>query len=201
MAVDFRELEQFRDKIQKIGEQGASRLCDDCTKELAARLLKKVIKRTIVGKAAMKKPGKEDMYTTVTSENGEKSEFLSEEGARYEKYWEGYSGGTLRRGWTANGMIGIDAVRNNNYTSIPVNVMSSDHRIAVINQVSYAAYYEYGHRQEPGRYVPALGKRLKASWVPGRFPLRDSEAELDAVAQRVVDQKVQQYLEKELGHE
>ncbi len=22
-------------------------------------------------------------------------------------------------------------------------------------------YVEYGHRQEPGRYVPAIGKRLK----------------------------------------
>lgn len=29
MAVDFRELEQFRDKIQKIGEHGAAELCND----------------------------------------------------------------------------------------------------------------------------------------------------------------------------
>ena len=27
--------------------------------------------------------------------------------------------------------------------------------------MEYASYVEYGHRQEPGRYVPALGKRLK----------------------------------------
>ena len=33
--------------------------------------------------------------------------------------------------------------------------------------VEYAPYVEYGHHQEPGRYVPALGKRLVASYVAG----------------------------------
>lgn len=33
----------------------------------------------------------------------------------------------------------------------------------------YAQYYEYGHRQTPGRYVPQIGKRLKAQFVKGRF--------------------------------
>lgn len=34
--------------------------------------------------------------------------------------------------------------------------------------VSYAPYVELGHAQQPGRYVPALGKRLKASHVDGK---------------------------------
>lgn len=199
MAVDFRELEQFRDKIQRIGEHGAAELCNDCAKELSARLLRKAIKRTPVGVPGMEKPDKDHMYTTVTSENGKKRKFLSAEGEAYQQYWGGYAGGTLRRGWTANGVAGTDAVKN--VESIPVNVMSSNHRIMIINQIAYASYVEYGHRQQPGRYVPALGKRLKASWVPGRFMLRDSEVELDAIAQKVVDKKVKQYLERELGHE
>jgi hypothetical protein len=199
MAVDFRELEQFRDKIQKIGEHGAAELCNDCAKELSARLLRKVIKRTPVGVPGMEKPDKDHMYTTETGESGKKKKFLSAEGATYQQYWGGYAGGTLRRGWTANGVAGTDAVKN--VGSIPINVMSNDHRIAIINQVSYAMYVEYGHRQQPGRYVPALGRCLKASWVPGRFMLRDSVTELDATAQKVVDQKVKQYLKKELGHE
>lgn len=199
MAVDFRELEQFRDRIRQIGEHGAAELCNDCVKELSARLLRKVIKRTPVGVPGMEKPDKEHMYTTVTSESGKKRKFLSAEGEAYQQYWGGYAGGTLRRGWTVNGIPGGDAAKNAG--SIPVNVMSNDHRIAIINQVSYAMYVEYGHRQQPGRYVPALGKCLKASWVPGRFMLRDSEVELDAIAQQVVDKKVKQYLEKELGHE
>ena len=32
--------------------------------------------------------------------------------------------------------------------------------------VYYAPYVEFGHTQEPGRYVPAIGKRLVSSYVP-----------------------------------
>ena len=38
--------------------------------------------------------------------------------------------------------------------------------------VEYAPYLELGHRQQPGRFVPAIGKRLKASWVAPRPFLR-----------------------------
>lgn len=34
--------------------------------------------------------------------------------------------------------------------------------------VLYAPYVEIGHHQTPGRYVPAIGKRLVASYVPGK---------------------------------
>lgn len=36
----------------------------------------------------------------------------------------------------------------------------------------YAPHVEYGHRQTPGRYVPAIGKRLVASYVPGQHFFR-----------------------------
>ena len=36
----------------------------------------------------------------------------------------------------------------------------------------YARHVEYGHRQQPGRFVPAIGKRLKRSWVPGQAYLK-----------------------------
>lgn len=36
----------------------------------------------------------------------------------------------------------------------------------------YAPHVEFGHRQEPGRYVPAIGKRLKASYVEGQYFLK-----------------------------
>lgn len=40
------------------------------------------------------------------------------------------------------------------------------------SNVEYAPYVELGHHQEPGRYVPALGRRLVASWVDGKPYLR-----------------------------
>ena len=47
------------------------------------------------------------------------------------------------------------------------------------------AYVEYGHRQQPGRYVPAIGKRLKKGWVEGKFMLTISEQEIQKIAESV----------------
>lgn len=41
-------------------------------------------------------------------------------------------------------------------------------KTTIYNNVKYAAHVEYGHRQTPGRYVPAIGKRLKKDFVPGK---------------------------------
>ena len=60
----------------------------------------------------------------------------------------GKTGGTLRRGWVVSRVK-----KTGNYYAITVS-----------NSVLYAMYVEYGHRQEPGRYVPAINARLKASW-------------------------------------
>lgn len=44
--------------------------------------------------------------------------------------------------------------------------------IEIGTPVYYAPYVELGHSQQPGRYVPKIGKRLKASWVEARPFLR-----------------------------
>lgn len=38
----------------------------------------------------------------------------------------------------------------------------------------YAPHVEYGHRQQVGRYVPALGKRLVQPYVRGRYFLKNN---------------------------
>lgn len=40
--------------------------------------------------------------------------------------------------------------------------------------IHYAPHVEYGHRQKIGRYVPQIGKRLKASFVPGQYFLKNA---------------------------
>lgn len=72
--------------------------------------------------------------------------------------------GGLRRSWNANGP----------------NYGGSGWTITLINNADYASYVEEGHRQTPGRFVPALGKRLKASWVPGQFFMRRSLAAVNS---------------------
>lgn len=46
------------------------------------------------------------------------------------------------------------------------------------NNAKYSRFVEYGHRQQPGRYVPAIGKRLKNAWVEGTFYNRKSAEQL-----------------------
>lgn len=53
-------------------------------------------------------------------------------------------------------------------------------QITVYNNVKYAAHVEYGHRQEVGRFVPAIGKRLKRPFVPGRHMLERAVDQVDA---------------------
>ena len=43
---------------------------------------------------------------------------------------------------------------------------------AIGTTVEYAPYVELGHHQQPGRYVPAIKKRLVKSWVPAKPYLR-----------------------------
>ncbi|MFR2023565.1 MAG: HK97 gp10 family phage protein [Clostridia bacterium] len=88
-----------------------------------------------------------------------------------EEYWPGYRGGSLRDAWTI----------------LPIEKHGEQYTVTIINNLEYASYVEYGHRQTPGCYVPALGKTLKASWVKGRFMLTISEQEVKTLAPSILN--------------
>lgn len=102
----------------------------------------------------------------------------------------GKNGGTLRRGWTGGKNIGAEAYAR----SLPIAKTGSAYTVEVINPVEYASYVEFGHRQTPGRFVPAIGKRLKESWVEGQYFLTVSEEELKRMAPEVIQRKLDQLL-------
>lgn len=43
-----------------------------------------------------------------------------------------------------------------------------DSSVYIGTNVEYAPSIEYGHKQQVGRYVPAIGKRLKRAFVPAK---------------------------------
>ena len=86
---------------------------------------------------------------------------LTEEGDLVES---GKQGGELKRAWLWD-------------NTLEVSHTGGVYKVEVKNSKEYASYVEYGHRQEPGRYVPAIAKQLKSSWVKGRFMLTKSEEE------------------------
>lgn len=139
IKVQFDGLKEFQKIIEEMEkEKEKEQLMIDTIKELAARLLRKVIKRT-------------------PSDTG-----------------------NLRRNWV------VSDVRKN----------GENYEIEVSNSTEYASYVEFGHRQTPGRFVPAIGKRLKKSWVKGKFMLTISENELQKQAPAVIEKKITEWLKK-----
>ena len=76
-------------------------------------------------------------------------------------------------GGTAEGHAKTN-IRDNNsvISSRLINSMThqkvDESTVAIGTDVEYAIYVELGHNQQPGRYVPAIGKRLVASHVAAK---------------------------------
>lgn len=170
VKINFKELENFSKQLEKLAEE-TRWVIAELANEIAARLLRKVIKRTPVGK----KPFGKDVKKTVNVKVGKKRRaFLTREGAILEQHWSGYVGGTLRRGWDLG----------------PITKSGETYSVEVFNSVEYASYVEYGHRQTPGKFVPQIGKKLKKGWVQGQFMLTISEKEIGENLEVIIERKL-----------
>ena len=192
IKVQFDGLKEFQKIIEEM-EKEKEQLMIDTIKELAGRLLRKVIKRTPVsspnfGIATYKRDNKKKGIKkgdTVYDKKGRarvlktKTVSYKKDGKTISKTYGG-QGGTLRKNWT------VSDVRKN----------GENYEIEVSNSAEYASYVEFGHRQTPGRFVPAIGKRLKKSWVKGKFMLTISENELQKQAPAVIEKKITEWLKK-----
>nr|DAJ29950.1 MAG TPA: type I neck protein [Caudoviricetes sp.] len=192
IKVQFDGLKAFQRVIEEM-EKEKEQLMIDTIKELAGRLLRKVIKRTPVsspnfGIATYKRDNKKKGIKkgdTIYDKKGRarvlktKTVSYKKDGKTISKTYGG-QGGTLRKNWT------VSDVRKN----------GENYEIEVSNSTEYASYVEYGHRQAPGRFVPAIGKRLKKSWVKGKFMLTISESELQKQAPAVIEKKITEWLKK-----
>lgn len=171
---DFKQLEKLTMQLEEMSKFDVENFCKDVARELAARLLRKVIKRTPVGKGT---------FETV---DGKKVTITN--------------GGTLRRGWTANTQSeaegGKVADAKTYANSLKIAKMGDTFVIIVKNPVDYSSYVEFGHRQEPGRYVKAIGKKLKKAWVAGTFMLTISEKELEAQLPKIIERKLSKFMEE-----
>ncbi len=149
---DFRQLEQLNAQMQQMLETDVDAFFQTAAKDLAARLLNKVVKRTPV------------VY------------------------------GTLRNAWAI----------------MPVGQRGDHYTIALINNLVYASYVEYGHRQTPGRFIPGYwqadrfvydpnaqgGMVLKKSWVEGRFMLTISSQELEQQMPAILEAKLYDFMKR-----
>jgi len=100
--------------------------------------------------------------------------------------------GTLRDAWAV----------------MPVGKRGNHYTVVVLNNLVYASYVEYGHRQLPGRFIPGYwegerfiydpdaegGMVLKDSWVKGRFMLTISTQELENQAPALLEKRLYNFL-------
>ena len=106
--------------------------------------------------------------------------------------------GTLRDAWAV----------------LPIERQGDQYVITVINGLQYASYVEYGHRQQPGRFIYGYwegnrfihvpkkeakargigGMTLSKSWVEGRFMLTISVQELERMAPALLEKKLIKFL-------
>lgn len=201
---DFEELKRLDEKIKKLEEVDFDETCRKAADKLAQILLAKVVRRTPVGvkpnlskdfegkQLTVKVEGRSSQTVRQRAGNGiveykrevrRTREIFTKDGERYARimsYWDGYQGGTLRRAWQV----------------LPVAKSGEQYIITIVNDLYYASYVEYGHRQTPGRYVPALGKSLKASWVKGKFMLTISEKELMTLAPKMLEAELDKAIEE-----
>lgn len=102
-----------------------------------------------------------------------------------------HEGGTLRRGWTG----GVDGGAS--YADrLSASATGGGYSITITNSVEYASYVENGHRQTPGRYVPAIGKRLVKSWVPGQFFVKNTEEALEGQAPTILNTMLDSFIRR-----
>ena len=192
-SLDLSELKKLQEQLNKLNEQEINDFLESCAKELAARLLAKAIKRTPVGD-----------YTKEMEVIAKRDSKKHKKGEKYIKKVKSTekNGGTLRRGWISKTQ---DETESRNGSPQKDEILDYVHglkvirsnemiKIEIVNPVEYASYVEFGHRQTPGRYVPAIGKCLKSAWTPGKFMMTISEQELSEIAPNVLKKKIEKFL-------
>ncbi len=173
-------MKKLQKQLNKIQQGNVEAFIDACAKELAARLLAKVIKRTPVGdyskeievvaKRNSKHHNKGDTYTKKVNPSGK-------------------MGGTLRRGWTSKtheeAASGSGKGENAKAyaDSLTIHHYGNPLVIEIVNPVEYASYVEYGHRTANHKW-----------WVQGRFMLTISEQEIQNIAPKVLESKIKKFL-------
>lgn len=172
------DMKRLQKELQKL--QGhTDEFVEACAKELAARLLAKVIKRTPVGD-----------YSKEIEVVAKRDSKYHKKGETYKKRVNpsGKQGGTLRRGWTTqksgSGSEGLKTRGAKQYVdTIEVHHYDDTYVIEIMNPVEYSSYVEYGHRTANHR-----------GWVPGRFMMTISEKEIQQDAPQILERKLKKFL-------
>ena len=77
---------------------------------------------------------------------------------------------------------------------VDYDASKGEYSMTIGSSLSYAQAVEEGHKQEAGKYVPAIGKKLKKEFVPGNHVIKDS---VDLYQSKLI-KRIQERVEKEV---
>lgn len=172
-GVNIDELLKLQSQMKDF-EKNIDDFKEECCKEVAARLLTKVIKNTPVGQYYYFTKGEKKKKSTKKETQKKETEKQANKKSNSKKITEGKKkkyklGGTLRRGWTAQ------------RDKLNVTKHGNTHKIELINDVEYASHVEFGHRT----------RDLKG-WVKGKHTLTIAEKEIEQIAPKLIEKKLKQ---------
>ena len=146
-GVNFREWERYQKNLEAM-DRNKELFLESCAKELAARLLAKVIKRTPVRKAEDCAPG--------------------ESGGTLRKGWTSASQREAELATVFGGGSGAKTYAS----KLKIDKVGDVYRVEIVNPVEYASYVEFGHRTRNrkgwvrGRFMLSISEREIASSAP-----------------------------------
>ena len=167
-SCEFSELRRLAERMDDL-QAHVGEISTAMVKELAARMLDKVTRRTPVGrKPKLEGPRTERVRALPRGGGrGRSYQVLTRNGAILERYWNGYVGGNLRRSWQVGSVVR----------------RGSAFEIEVFNTAEYASYVEYGHRTANHK-----------GWVRGHFMMTISEQELQTIAPQILEKRIREHL-------
>ncbi|MDR2943641.1 MAG: HK97 gp10 family phage protein [Methanosarcinales archaeon] len=95
----------------------------------------------------------------------------------------GKTGGTLRRGWTAQQSGSVSRFVD----SLSIRFDGENYTVEIVNDVDYASYVEFGHRTPNGK-----------GWVSGRFMMTKSEIIANREFPKIAEKKMLEFLKRQM---
>lgn len=172
VKIDLKGFKELSKDLEKINRE-IQWFIVELANEIAARLLRKVIKRTPVGVYGKQIPVTRKIYRyevvqgeTTKNGNPKKKRIDTGKTKTVMQSISSKKGGTLRdRGWHVG----------------PVIKSGEAYSVEVFNSIEYASYVEFGHRT-----------RNHKGWVPGQYMLTISEEEMKNDLERIIQNKLKE---------
>ena len=171
--VDFKDFKKFEKNLLKLADNQVDEFTEKATKELAARLLAKVIPLTPVG------------------------EYGTDKGMKGGTLRRGWVSQTHAEAESSSGDPSSSEIAAY-VEGVEVRKSEKQVEIEITNPVEYALFVEFGHRTRlgTGKSPP---KPNGKSWVEGSFMLTLSVRELENEAPKILEKKLEQFLKGALA--